>query len=248
MKVALLLSGQPRFIDDHRPFLFFKENIIDVYDVDVYCHAWFNNDNRYQVSPWSKNAHKLESFSQLTKKNPVPDNADEIILKSYQPKKYKFDSPREFEFNSESQIILDKKFTGRHPEGFWSKIGYSCILSQVKSMQECLKLVNIDNYDVIILSRYDVTVDNFSSIKLESLDMEYMHLQNIHDRFPDGVYIFGKKYYEWFLNLFDEIQTKKIVEKIPHPSTEQFKRTSFDMNFGMKNIKSHPIRINILRK
>ena len=42
MKVALLMSGQPRYVDDTRPFLFFKENVIDKYDTDVYCHGWFD--------------------------------------------------------------------------------------------------------------------------------------------------------------------------------------------------------------
>ena len=246
MKVALLMSGQPRYVDDSRPFSFFKENVIDKYDVDVYCHGWFDRDSEYEKSPWSNNSHRLETNSKLTRVNPVPPNADTIILESYKPRQYKFESPRTFQFSEDAQNWLDSHFTGRHHEGFFSNVGYSCILSQLKSMQECMNLID-GNYDAYILSRYDITITNFIS-DISSLDFDYMHLQNIHDRFPDGIYIFGNKYLDWFKNLFNEVQTSKVYSKIPHPSTEQFKRTSFDINYGMKYIKPHPMRINILRK
>tara|TARA_B100000131_G_scaffold172110_1_gene166313 strand:+ start:502 stop:1245 length:744 start_codon:yes stop_codon:yes gene_type:complete len=247
MKVALLLTGQPRFIDDSRPFLFFKNNIIDKYNTDVYCHAWFSKNLLYEKSPWSNNAHYFKTNSNLSKTNPVPNDADKLILEYYNPKKYKFDPPTNFSFNREAQEWMDNNFTNRHPEGFWSNLGYSCVLSHFKSIQNSLELVDKTDYDYFILSRYDITIPTFIE-DIFSLDLEKMHLQNIHDRFPDGIYIFGKKYFDWFRNLFNEIQTREIYTRIPHPSTEQFKRTSFSLNYGMDNIQPHPMRINILRK
>ena len=246
MKIALLMSGQPRYVDDTRPFLFFKENVIDKYDTDVYCHGWFDGSSEYEKAPWSKNSHRLETNSKGDRANPVPTNADEIILESYKPRAYKFEEPKEFRFSEGGQSFLDDNFTGKHPEGFFSNLGYSCILSQLKSMQECMNLLE-DDYDAYVLSRYDITISNFIS-DISSLDLEYMHLQNIHDRFPDGIYIFGKKYLDWFRNLFDQVQTPGVYTRIPHPSTEQFKRTSFSLNYGMNFIQPHPMRINILRK
>jgi len=249
MKVALLLCGQPKYLDDQRPYLFFKENIIDRYNADVYCQAWFAKDASYEITGFNLDAHRLSSSSSLTVESPVLNNSDQIIKDLYRPKKYSFEPPKHFRFKKESEEWLDKKYTGRYVNvGFWDRHKYSCILSFFKSQQNCLDLVNKDDYDFFVLSRYDVTIDNFSSsIDLNFLDKEKMHLQNIHDSFPDGIYIFSKKYFDWFRNLYDEIQTLNILDKVPHPSSERLKKASFGMHFGMNYIQPHPIKINILR-
>jgi hypothetical protein len=249
VKVALLLCGQPKYLDDNRPYLFFKENFIDRYDTDVYCQAWFSKDAEYEITGFNLNSHRLTSSTNLSVQSPVLDNSDELIKELYNPKRYSFEPPRHFRFNETAEKWLDERYTGRHINvGFWDKHKYSCILSFFKSQQDCLSLVEKDQYDFFVLSRYDITIDNFSSvIDLSSLDPEKMHLQNIHDSFPDGIYMFSKKYFDWFKNLYDEIQTLSILEKVPHPSSERLKKASFGMHYGMNNIEAHPIRINILR-
>jgi len=249
MKLALALSGQPRFIDDKRPRDFFYDNFIKKYDTDVFCHAWHTNrDSYYEKSPWSKNSHYMKTISSSSIENPIPKDSDIIILDYYKPKKYKFEPPKTFSFSSSCLTWMHKNFTNKHPEGYWSELGYSCILSHFKSIQEVLSLIHDpENYDFIVLSRYDITIPNFIE-DLSILNKDMMHLQNIHNHFPDGIYIFSKKYFEWFKNLFDEIQTSKIFTRINRPETEDFKRASFQYNFGLEYIQPHPIRINILRK
>ena len=249
MKVALLLCGQPKYLDDNRPYLFFKENFIDRYDTDVYCQAWFAKDAEYEITGFNLNSHRLTSSTNLSVQSPVLDNSDELIKELYNPKRYSFEPPRHFRFNETAEKWLDERYTGRHVNvGFWDKHKYSCILSFFKSQQDCLRLVEKDQYDFFVLSRYDITIDNFSSvIDLSSLDPEKMHLQNIHDSFPDGIYMFSKKYFDWFKNLYDEIQTLNILERVPHPSSERLKKASFGIHYGMNNVEPHPIRINILR-
>tara|TARA_B100000085_G_scaffold149657_1_gene136080 strand:+ start:975 stop:1727 length:753 start_codon:yes stop_codon:yes gene_type:complete len=249
VKVALLLCGQPKYLDDNRPYLFFKENFIDRYDTDVYCQAWFAKDAEYEITGFNLNSHRLTSSTNLSVQSPVLDNSDELIKELYNPKRYSFEPPRHFRFNETAEKWLDERYTGRHVNvGFWDRHKYSCILSFFKSQQDCLSLVEKDQYDFFVLSRYDITIDNFSSvIDLSSLDPEKMHLQNIHDSFPDGIYMFSKKYFDWFKNLYDEIQTLNILERVPHPSSERLKKASFGMHYGMNNVESHPIRINILR-
>ena len=215
----MLLCGQPKYLDDNRPYLFFKENFIDRYDTDVYCQAWFAKDAEYEITGFNLNSHRLTSSTNLSVQSPVLDNSDELIKELYNPKRYSFEPPRHFRFNETAEKWLDERYTGRHVQ-----------------------------YDFFVLSRYDITIDNFSSvIDLSSLDPEKMHLQNIHDSFPDGIYMFSKKYFDWFKNLYDEIQTLNILERVPHPSSERLKKASFGMHYGMNNVESHPIRINILR-
>jgi|TARA_B100000073_G_scaffold32431_1_gene24608 hypothetical protein len=252
MKVALLLSGQPKYLDDPRPYYFFKENIIDRYDTDVYCQTWFEEGAEYEIT-WihapNLNTHRLDSSTTLSVQSPVLDNSDKIIKGIYKPKKYSFEPPRHFRFNKTAEKWLDERYTGKHVNGvFWDRHKYSCILSFFKSQQNVLSLVDKDDYDFFVLSRYDITIDNFSSvIDISTLDPEMMHLQNIHDSFPDGIYIFSKKYFDWFKNLYDEIQTLDILEMVPHPSPERLKKASFGLHYGMNSVQPHPIRINILR-
>ncbi len=47
MKVALLFSGQPRFVEETYPFI--KQNVIDNYDVDVFSFLWeVDSDKPYK--------------------------------------------------------------------------------------------------------------------------------------------------------------------------------------------------------
>ena len=38
MKIALCLSGQPRCVKEG--YEYYKKNLLDHYDVDVFCHVW----------------------------------------------------------------------------------------------------------------------------------------------------------------------------------------------------------------
>ena len=42
MKIALCLSGQPRFINECAPFIL--KNICEGYDADVFFHLWFDEN------------------------------------------------------------------------------------------------------------------------------------------------------------------------------------------------------------
>tara|TARA_R100001163_G_C5068190_1_gene208135 strand:+ start:3376 stop:3552 length:177 start_codon:yes stop_codon:yes gene_type:complete len=55
MKIALQFSGQPRFIEDKICYISIKNNILDKYDCDVFCHFWWdeNPDLLYDAAPWS---------------------------------------------------------------------------------------------------------------------------------------------------------------------------------------------------
>ena len=41
MRIALLLSGQPRFVKDVAPIIL--ANVIGDYNVDTFCHFWFDD-------------------------------------------------------------------------------------------------------------------------------------------------------------------------------------------------------------
>ena len=87
MKVALLFSGQPRFITGPQ-YSVIKECLLDRYDCDVFCHYWWIRDqkNEYITSSWS-GLGKYE----IDANQPI----DQILENLYQPKKTSYDAPLE---------------------------------------------------------------------------------------------------------------------------------------------------------
>jgi hypothetical protein len=84
MKIALCLSGQPRFVEEAYPNIF--KTIIEPNDPDVFLHAWYDKDMigtnfvNYSVNGWDNNKDKSK----------YQKGTDLKILDLYKPKKYIF--------------------------------------------------------------------------------------------------------------------------------------------------------------
>ena len=73
MKVALCLSGQPRFVQEVAPYII--QNCCDGYDVDIFAHLWF--DENLQTNPY-----KFEGQWQSQR---LRSTAVDEVLKIYKP-------------------------------------------------------------------------------------------------------------------------------------------------------------------
>lgn len=62
MKIALCISGQPRSVE--KGFEFYKKNLLDSYDVDVFVHTWFYDfyDYNYITKIYKPKKLKIESY------------------------------------------------------------------------------------------------------------------------------------------------------------------------------------------
>lgn len=247
MKVALLLYGLPRFIDDERPYQFYKDFIISKYDTDVYAHCWFEPEHLEKKSPWTGKSHYLKTTSDQPDSQPIPPNALELIQTYYNPIIFKHEFPREFQFQENVKTILDDKFTNKSEH--YTERGYSNILSQYKSIEEVTNLVLTSGtkYDIFVMGRYDITITNFPS-NLDSLDKEKLHTQD-RNEFPDGIHIYGNKFLCWFNELFEDVRTDtKFCKLIERPSSEMIKKAYLQYKHNMSYHQKHSMRINILRK
>ena len=63
MKIALCFFGQPRFVK--KGYEYYKKNLIDNHDVDVFIHTWFSVDNM------EKGFDSMHGFSAFTQKENV---------------------------------------------------------------------------------------------------------------------------------------------------------------------------------
>ena len=120
MKVALLLFGQPRNIDNPNSFNSHQKWIFDEYDVDTFCHAWWDKDvSEYDVSDWV-------GEQCITSGNPI-----EIIESLYKPKSIKVEAPRTFKLSDTLYDKTRKRFGYGHP---WSEKTLSNVSSHLYSI------------------------------------------------------------------------------------------------------------------
>ena len=161
MKVALLLFGQPRNVDNPNSFNSHQKWIFDEYDVDTFCHVWWDKDvSEYDVSDWV-------GEQCIASGNPV-----EIIKSLYKPKSIKVEAPRTFKLSDSLYEKTRQRFGYGHP---WSEKTLSNVSSHLYSIEAAARLIkNPDDYDFIILSRYDNFIHNFPD--LTSMSDEYFYI------------------------------------------------------------------------
>lgn len=148
MKVALLLSGQGRN-SLKECFNSIQKHILDVYDTDVYCHLWWDEET-------SKNGYYVGSQNAI---HQTDKNIPEIIKRLYSPKKI---------------LIQPQINVWEHPD----LLNINCpdkesFISQLYGIQQVSNLFNWSEYDFIIKWRYDLEVVNF--LNLNEIDKTKFH-------------------------------------------------------------------------
>jgi hypothetical protein len=159
MKVALCFYGQPRFLNNPHAIASQRHFIMDRYDTDVFCHYWFDpKDKRYANSNFEKAGG---CSAQYGYKNYVLENTVEIINERYSPKAYLCEKPQIF---PEPDPLPD--FCKNTPA--YSKTNISNFLSQLYSWQKVVELASsqsdFENYDFVILTRYDLIFKAFPNL------------------------------------------------------------------------------------
>lgn len=189
VKVALLISGQPRFVRGPA-YKTIKENILDKYNCDVFCHFWWNPEGgTYITAPWSTLGNM-----------PIPQNANEDIIELYSPKKIKWDPP------------LNPKYIKRiyqrtcHPLSNYNLP--SMYLSMKESyilMEEYIKETNV-KYDCVIRLRYDAILTSFPN--LNKLDEKFLYVpdySNFHNKIGNNGLIMNYDISKIIMTIYDKM-------------------------------------------
>lgn len=185
MKIALCLSGQPRNIEIG--FNKLKNTILDINDVDVFLHTWYDPENlsTKSVIPGREN-------------NIVSLDADKKLLELYQPKAHKIEKPK-------SWTNYQLNFTDRCFEDCWSW-GKECGVEKAKNylvdavhsmwysimisnqLKEEYSLRTGTKYDLVIRNRFDygphVKLD-FSKFDVPDEVLFYQELNQPHGMISD---------------------------------------------------------------
>lgn len=182
MKVALLLYGQPRFVDRHDVWCSHRDSIMSVYETDVYAQMWYDQKGSYEkLSSWAAEKSRFEYPS-------IPISAPDIIQKQYEPVSMLIQKPLKVEFDPEVEELMLERFTGNQ---FFSMDNMKNIVSQVTAIDNVCRLAYATEYDFYVLARYDAVLENFPD--LNSLEQGKFYLPH-GGHFNDLVHVFSKDF------------------------------------------------------
>lgn len=211
IKVALCLFGQPRFIESMKSIDSHKKHIIDKYNVDVFCHTWIYNEGEYYDSgDWTQNI-----------KSAATNKSIDLIIEHYNPKFYDFEFKKNLKVDdSDLYKVVDKRNFNENNE--------RAVLSHLYSMSKSIDLISdINQYDFIILSRYDNFIYDFPD--LYNLDNNRIYLNAGQAHFCD-IIIFGGPNQIKTQSVYNKISS--LYEKLYEFSPESFKGAAFFNEFN----------------
>lgn len=215
MKIALCLSGQPRFVDEVAPYIL--KNVCEGYEVDTFIHFWF--DEKLQTEPYK--------FGECGKgewhKQRIASNAVEKSLEIYKPISYKVEPSKQF-FDSkvpfESSLkrywwgtLDDPDLEGMCKKKLSDCFSYFYSLNEVNKLKKEYEYANDFKYDWVVRCRTDTIIH--TKIPFEDLDSEFVHYSNLQNQ-PDGMIndwfdFGGSKQMDVFMSVFPVWQL--ILEK-----------------------------------
>lgn len=239
MRVALLLYGQPRFVDDNIAFESHKEAFLDKYPVDTYCHMWYNENGDYgEISSW-------------TTKFRVPIDAPEIVKRNYNPISMIVEKPYSRDIPEKIETIFRENYKNHF---LYAPQNFPNMISQLRTIERVCELAP-KTYDLYILTRYDVIISSVPPLDKLRKDRIYIPLvyadrmSNAH--FKDTINIFGSKFLDPspFAGLADKLLSdEKFLVSAKMPTPEMFKFLSIKDRYGAEVIEAIKIENSWLRK
>jgi len=201
MKIALILSGQPRRYRNGYKEL--KKWFLDRYDIDVYLHAWK-----------AKEFHKFNFFNggKLEKIHHVDENLYDNLVNWYQPKGYLFEKSIQFD---------GKDIKGQNNQRLNSQMGMWMSLKRAWDLVENSGI----QYDLIFKTRYDLlfthrVANNCPLLEdLTQLNPDYLHHFGyapdwVHSNYQmnDQIAIGGYDVMKTYCNLFPQMLNTIFVD------------------------------------
>ena len=245
MKIALLLPGQLRWMDNPHTVQTHHDFIINKYDTDVFGSFWIPDDSGVI----------LDSRHVNYEPSPSDSLACDKIQKQYNFKKIEFIQPKQFSQVEEFYTRVKKHNWPNLWEPGWIDRPnvFNNIFSQMYAIQCVTRLLdnfilrNSTTYDMIVLSRPDLCI--WSYPELDKLDKNRFYLSNHHGLFPDLTFIYGPSFIKVFSEVFDNLLHINDDElySLWEPNAEGIKFNSYRRNFSLEHLSPIPIPVRIVR-
>lgn len=248
-RIAVLLYGQPRFLDNPHAHASQVRFIFEQHDVEVFGHLWWSKDEtQYDHSKWEGGG----TFHPFLKDLKNDLCTVEKISKRYMPNRVEYEASRCF-INISLYKAITKKFNN---EKLFTINNLSNFLSQAKSIEAASEIYEEyllgggTPHDLIILLRTDLNILDLPD--LNTLNKNRFYMSGHHNNFPDLIFIFGHRFIK-FCKIYSYMMSDKClkdVKKMNGAYGEQFKYLNYINNFSKFFIKKihmpcHVVRNNI---
>ena len=189
MRIAICISGQPRYLEEG---YFFINKYLSNYDVDFFIHTWW--DESYVGNDFL--------FTNIERDSRYDKDTINKITKYYKPKGLIIEKQKKFEISN------DVDYGGLHPLSTYSMF-YSIKCSN--GLKKKYEYENDFKYDLVIRTRFDIVINHFN-LNLKDLDSDYFYLGGeIHRggqiNVPNDQFcISSSKNMDYYSDLYDNLE------------------------------------------
>lgn len=167
MKIALCISGQPRYLDNGYQHIY--KNLLSKHEMDIFIHTWwddnligkrfdFSQHGRDRIGVWeSGTIQKIENF--------------------YKPKDILIEKPKIFNIDTFKNLNEYWKTNFSESNSNNSISMWYSILNSNK-LKKDYESKNNFRYDLVIRCRFDILFD-FFYLDLDSIDSDFIYVQSI---------------------------------------------------------------------
>jgi hypothetical protein len=255
MKIALCLSGQPRFVPEVAPYI--TKNILNGYDVDTFFHFWFDED--LQSKPYKYGG------SGGWENQRISSTAIEDALQIYKPKLYKVEKSKVF---LDSNLYTELCFRDNGQPINWTRhwresmepnyrdrqvnncLSCHYSLNQVNLLKKEYEYSNNFKYDFVVRCRTDTVIH--TKILFENYDKNTIHYSGMQNQ-PDNMILdwinFGSsKHMDAFMSTFsmsDLFLEKCMMNNNGAWCNEMLHKTVLD-HFNIP-YQAHPLHVELPR-
>lgn len=165
MKTALLLSGQPRFLEKYYDCIY--NNIIRPNNADVFFHCWEIEDISRPFRYGSGWANER-----------INPNYKNFLLNKYKPKAYIFEYQKKFiDDDVDFTFSLKSGYAGGTENKDGAKYHTFATRSMWYSIMKCWELCSSDSYDCVIKHRFDAGISK--TLKVENYDLNHLWAEDL---------------------------------------------------------------------
>lgn len=161
MRIALCLSGQPRFIEESFPYI--KKNILEKNDnVDVFLHCWFNPEEVGQKFSNTSDTVREQGNGHLR------SDTVELLKELYQPVSLLIEPQEDFSDRIKPQYTNARDKTNPFATfSMWESI------RRCNRLKTELEIKNSFQYDVVIRTRFDLKLE--TPLVIQNLNDDSLH-------------------------------------------------------------------------
>jgi hypothetical protein len=169
MKVALCISGQPRFYESG--YAYIKQYLLDTLNPDVFLHMWFDIKKvgqPYSCASWNNGC------SDIVKANTV-----ERMVEIYNPKDYIFEPEKFYDDN-----LIRNYDSHKGVQSAFITFSQFYSIMMCNELRKQYEFINKFEYDWVIKIRPDWAIESY--LQLSSINSDVIYVPN---NCPDPNYI-----------------------------------------------------------